>query len=72
MKYLNMFNKEDMLEFHYGSVAKLIQTIRTQHLAEGGDPKDFPEYLKQNGVEMVGPLVKISDEFATMAKLKFS
>jgi len=69
--YLNMFNKDDMLGFHYGENAKLIQSLRTQHLAEGGDPVDFPEYLKQNGVEMRGAVMVISDEFATMATLKF-
>jgi hypothetical protein len=69
--YLNLFDKEDMFGFHYSSVARLIQTLRAQHLAEGGDPVDFPEYLKQNGVEMQGTVMVISDEFATMAKLKF-
>ncbi|HET8688510.1 MAG TPA: hypothetical protein VFM18_18005 [Methanosarcina sp.] len=69
--YLNLLDKEDALSFHYGESAKLIQDLRARHLAEGGDPVDFPDYLKQNGVEMVGPMVKISDSFATMAKLKF-
>lgn len=68
---LNLFNKDEGLEFHYGSIAKLIQEIRSQHLNEGGDPLDFPKYLEDAGVRMDGPLVVITDQFALMAKVKY-
>jgi hypothetical protein len=56
----------------YGSISKLIGELRANHLAEGGDPKDFPEYLKQSGVQMMGPIILIEDSFVTMAELKYA
>jgi len=67
----NIFNKDESLEFFYGSVSKLIQSLRAAHLAEGGNPVDFPAYLKSAGVEMDGPLLVVTDEFSLIAKLKY-
>lgn len=69
---LNLFgNKNDALEFRHGPVAKMIQNLRAIHLTEGGDPKDFPEYLRKAGVQMIGPVLKVEGEFETMARLKY-
>lgn len=69
--YLNLFVKDESLEFYYGSAAKMIQSLRANFLAEGGNTKDFPEFLKSAGVELVGPLIKISEEFALISTLKY-
>jgi hypothetical protein len=64
--------KEDALSFHYGNNAKLVQLLREQHRKDGEDPATFPQFLEENGVKMVGPLIVIDDKFDLMARLKFS
>jgi hypothetical protein len=51
--------------------APLITDLRQQHLAEGGDPVDFPVYLNDNGIHTVGIYTFIPDSVATYAELKF-
>lgn len=66
------YSGSSALDFHYGADAKLIQDLRARHLAEGGDPIDFPKYLEEAGVKAVGQFIVVQDEFALMAKLKFA
>jgi len=72
MQYFNLFSKEDMCrreEYHYAQ--KLILDMKVQFTKGGGDPVDFPEYLKEAGVIVDGQFIIMSDEFVTMAKLKY-
>jgi len=54
------------------SVVKLIQQLREDFLAAGGDPLNFPEYLKLQGVSTVNEFIVVEDDFVTMATLKFA
>jgi len=38
----------------------------------GVDPIDFPKYLEEAGVKAIGPFIVVEDEFALIAKLKFT
>ena len=72
MQYFNLFSKEDMCrrdDYHYGQ--KLILDMKVQFIKDGGDPVDFPAYLKEAGVTVDGEFIVMSDEFALMARLKF-
>jgi hypothetical protein len=51
--------------------APLITDFRQQHTAAGGDPVDFPAFLKDNGIYTVGTTTFIPDAVATYAELKF-
>ena len=52
-------------------LAKLITDLRARFIESGGQPEDFPDYLKEQGVECSGFLMKIEDSLMTMARLKF-
>jgi hypothetical protein len=53
-------------------IAKLIKDLRAEHLDAGGDPVDFPEWLANQGIRMVGFDMKVSDELHSFALLKYS
>lgn len=48
---------------------KTIKLFRTHHLASGGDPRDFPAFLEQNGITTKGFLTTISDEAIALEQL---
>lgn len=50
---------------------KMILDFKTQFLAQGGRDEDFPEFLKEQGVEVRGPFMITSDGFDTIAALKY-
>ena len=50
---------------------KLVTDIREESLRLGVDPVDFPEYLKNQGIQMDGPFLLITDELITYAELKY-
>lgn len=52
--------------------APLITDLRRQHKAAGGDPVDFPAFLKDNGIYTEGTTTFIPDPIATYAELKFT
>ena len=71
MKF-DLFSKEDMNrsdEYHYAQ--KLIMDMKVQFSKDGGDPIDFPDFLKEAGVTMDGQYIVCNDSFVTMAMLKF-
>ncbi len=61
-----------LAEYMDNSIYKSIQHIRQQHLNSGGDPADFPAYLKDQGVCMNGPFMQVDDQLAMLAKLQFN
>jgi hypothetical protein len=65
--YYDLFGREPM-DWH---VVCLIKDMKKQFLAAGGDPIDFPDFLKAQGIEARSNLICIDDSFVTMAKLKF-
>lgn len=68
----SLFNKEDMCrreEYHYAR--KLILDMKVQFTKDGGDPVDFPQFLKENGVTVDGEFIVADDSFVTLAYLKY-
>lgn len=49
---------------------KEILLLKDQFKTQGGRDEDFPAYLEQQGVRMVGPLMITTDEFDTYLSLK--
>lgn len=49
----------------------LIDDIRQKHLTAGGDPVDFSDYLREQGIYFEGPILTISDKWETYVALKF-
>jgi hypothetical protein len=66
--YANMFGK-DMHDAWW--LRELINELRTDFDADGGDALDFPKHLEQHGIKMIGPVMKIDDKWATWAELKY-
>lgn len=64
--YVDMWSRNSVRWFQ-----PLIQDLRKQHLAIGGDPVEFPAYLKDNGIYAVGTTTFVPDAVATYAELKF-
>jgi len=58
----------DPMDYH---LAKMIMELKTRFCESGGQPEDFYDYLKEQGVKVIGPLVKIDDSLLLMAKLRF-
>ena len=50
-----------------------IRDLRSEHLSEGGDPRDFPNWLKEQGIEM-SPLgeLTVNDGILSFIELKYS
>lgn len=70
--HFDLFSKEDMCrreEYHYAQ--KLILDMKVQFSKDGGDPVDFPKFLKENGVTVDGEFIIVDDSFVTLAYLKF-
>ena len=53
-------------------VRDLIKGLRAEHLDAGGDPVDFPDWLANQGIRMVGFDMHVSDELHSFALLKYS
>jgi len=54
------------------SIRRMIMDLRSQHLAAGGDPVDFPAYLEAAGVKADGQFIVVDGQFELMAKLKYT
>lgn len=67
----DLLGKDDTHSNEWYRSAQLILALKKQFLADGGDPVDFPEYLKEAGVKAVGQFIAVDDSFVTMAKLKY-
>lgn len=48
---------------------KTIKLLRTHHLAGGGDPRDFPKFLEDNGIKADGFLIFVDDRATTLEQL---
>lgn len=48
---------------------KIIKLFRSHHLASGGDPRDFPKFLEENGITTKGFLTHISDSAIALETL---
>ena len=69
MKSFSLFGNEAPWYFR-----KLVTDIREESLRLGVDPADFPEYLKNQGIQIIqmdGPFLLITDELMTYAELKY-
>lgn len=63
--YTNMFASGDG---NY-ELFELIGKLRQIHLESGGDPTEFPNFLEENGIKAIGPLIKVDDNAKAMATL---
>lgn len=50
-------------------IRKYIDHLRNLFLQAGGRPENFPQYLKDSGCQMLGPIMKIGNAFMVAAKL---
>ena len=69
MMFIHNLLGNDPMDYY---LAKLIMDLKSRFIESGGQPEDFPDYLKKQGVECSGVFIKIEDSLMTMAKLKFS
>lgn len=51
------------------SIVELIKKLRTSHLENGGDPVDFPQFLEDQGIKAIGPLLRVEDSATALATL---
>lgn len=51
---------------------ELVTDIRRESLDNGVAPEDFPEYLKNQGIQMDGAFFLMSEELLTYAELKYA
>lgn len=65
MAQFSLFDKDGPRDFR-----SIVVNLRKQSLEEGVDPIDFPEWLAEQGVRAVGPMVTIDDKLITFAALK--
>ena len=49
----------------------LVQDIRKKHEDSGGDPTEFSQYMREQGIGFDGPILTISDKWQTYVALKF-
>lgn len=61
-------NDDDNIK-NYRMFKKLINKLRSDYLADGGDFGGFPEYLASNGIRCVGLLAFIDERWDTYAAL---
>ena len=47
-----------------------IQALREKHLEGGGNPVDFPDYLKEHGISVEGNIMHVPDSLITFLELK--
>lgn len=71
MTSFDLLSKDDLFREDYHYASKLILSLKAQFAKDGGDPVDFPEYLKETGVTVDGQFIVATDEFVAMARLKF-
>lgn len=48
---------------------KTIQLFRKNHLESGGDPRDFPKFLEENGIKANGLLITVDDRATALEQL---
>ena len=53
-------------------VRRYISELRQQHLADKGDPRDFPDFLDRQGIRVEGWNIIIDDEVLGFIYLKYS
>lgn len=63
----NMFTQP--MDYH---AVQLVLSLKARFLADGSDPADFPEFLKEQGISATGPFIRVDDSFITLAKLAHS
>lgn len=67
MMITNIFT--DPMDHH---AVQLVLSLKVRFLADGGDPAEFPKFLKEQGVYAAGPFIRVDDSFITMSKLTHS
>ena len=63
-KTLNLLDDNGWYEFN-----KTIQLFRGSFLQSGGDPKDFPTFLEENGILADGFLIIVDDRASALEQL---
>lgn len=63
-KILSMLDDTGWYDFR-----KTIQLLRKGHLDSGGDPRDFPKFLEENGIKANGFLITVDDRATALEQL---
>jgi len=75
MKYKTIDIKNDRFEFRHipNTIWNYIKELRSDHLANGGDPTEFPKWLSNQGIRMEAfGVLEVSDEVMSFIELKYS
>lgn len=50
-------------------LSNMIKQLRESHLKSGGDPVDFPDFLANLGISVVGSMIKLDENAQSLLSI---